>query len=88
MNKTELYETALLKMAKDGNAEAELILRLGALTPSQKTVDADSVAEDLRGAITNLGNALRLNGHEWCSGTDYEINYAVSKITSAMSRLI
>ena len=88
MNKLGLYETVLLKLAQEGNADAKLALELGTSIPEDKSVDVSSISRDLRNAVSHCGEALRKNGYEWCSGTDRSINEAVSSITSALSRLI
>jgi hypothetical protein len=88
MNKLELYESALVQLAEEGNEKAKMILLMGNTACNHGQFDTKAVAADIRRAIDSIGQALEANGYEWTRRTDTHMQSALSSLTGAMSKLV
>jgi hypothetical protein len=86
MDVTAIYETALKKLAEDGNVAAQmaLVLAAKAATPEQET---SHIKMELRNVNDHLSGAMRHNGRQWTASTDREIERAQAIILRIMGML-
>ncbi len=73
MDKLNLYEAALSKLAMEGNEQAKIVLELANSFKKEAKLDKASV-------IKHLTNAIMSNGDGWCTETDKEIQKAIDLI--------